>query len=182
MSFYVKDVIDKVRSKVAEEDPINSFFSNSMIISCINDCLLTLCRDLELTNRRITISTIPGQMEYELPSNVVEVNRVWFERDNIRYEVKYTEWDDFLNNYDDNNKSDILYVYYLRNNYDADNYKTYIGFYPLPSKTINVMLDVLVRPYEIQQENDVINLHINFKDLLVMLVLSELYERDKRYD
>lgn len=180
--FTVKDVINKVRTKLAEENPQNSFFSDAFIISCINDNLLTVARDLEITNRRISITTIPNQREYVLPDEVIEVNDVWIEKDNYRYEVKYVEWDDFLTQFDDNQTGDLLYVYYLRNELLNNDYRFIIGFYPLPSKSMQVFLDVLVEHPVVNNENDVIYLPKSCKDLLVMLVLAEMYERDKRYN
>lgn len=182
MPFYVSEVITRVRDKVAEEDPNNSFFSDIMIIRSINSNLLTLCRDLGITNQIITLNTLPNIMEYTLPDNVCEVKEVWFEKDGFRYEVSYAEWDDFLKRYDDNKKGDILVAYYLRNELTNEKMVFKIGFYPIPSKEINVNLQVLVNLNEVNSSDDIIPLPNKCLTPLVYLVLVDLYERDKRYD
>jgi hypothetical protein len=182
MAITVQDVINKVRFLLAEPDPNNSFFSDADIIKSINTQIEILFRDLEINNARITLELQAGVMEYQLPDDVEEVYLVWFEKDRLRYQCKYVEFDDFLDEYDFDTTGDILSVYYLRSAIVDDKEVMFIGFYPKPSTNMTVYLDVLKLPKELTQSTDIVPIKDRYFNLLVYLVITEMLERDKRYD
>lgn len=177
----VQEVIERVRFILAEQDPNNSFFSDTDIIKTISYQLSTLCRDLEITNKTITLNVVKGQTKYLLPSDVEEVNNVWGVNNGYKNEIRYIELDDAIK-LDENVQSSVLWYYYLQNEVEDNELNTYICFYPSPEKDMTIYLQVLIKPPIITSAGDKIPIPKQYLILLSYLVLSDLMERDKRYD
>lgn len=177
----VQEVINRVRFILAEQDPNNSFFSDNDIIKTISYQLLTLCRDLEITNKTITLNILKGQTKYLLPLDVEEINNVWGVDGKHKYQIQYVELDDAIK-FDENITSRVLWYYYLQNEVENNELNTYICFYPVPEVNMTVYLQVLIKPPAVNSAGDKIPLPNQYLLLLSYLVLSDLLERDKRYD
>lgn len=178
----VSEVIKRVRFLIAEDDAGNSFFTDTQIIESINYQLDRFAIDLEIPNAEYSFNTSVKVQEYNLPASVLSVYQVYYIENNRMNELRQVEFEDLIKEGVDISITGTPIVFYLKRAIIGDDYSFRIGLYPIPDKVLPVKMDVLNAIRTVSSPTDRLPFPRRYNILLSYLVLSDLYERDKRYN
>jgi hypothetical protein len=99
VTFFASDIITRVQRQFGDEASVQ--IEEADIIRWINDAVLEICTQNDLTQATGTMNSVIGTTSYAFPSDLLQVRTIYYDNSRLRF-FKKTEFDEYINEQDPN--------------------------------------------------------------------------------
>lgn len=168
----VQDVVTRVQRQFGDEASVQVTADD--VIRWINDAQKEIAVQNDLMQATATLPTIVGTNEYNFPTDMLGLNKLFYNNSRIKY-LSRQEYDEYVNPSDPNEVSSGDPSIYTR-------WGSKFHVYPNPGTVGTFKLLYTQRPPEVVAVGDSLSLSLEYHPRIVEFCLRQAYEMDEDWD
>jgi len=172
VTFFASDIITRVQRQFGDEASVQ--IEDADIIRWINDAVLEICTQNDLTQATGTMNSVIGTTSYAFPSDLLQVRTIYYDNSRLRF-FKKTEFDEYINEQDPNEEQSGTPWLFTR-------WGTNFQIYPKPDAVKQIKLLYLQQPFEVVIETDDVPLPDMYLPRVAEYCLQQAYQTDEDWE